>query len=147
MAGTHTLTTAHTGSLVSGQPCHPRADGRNVFDCLFDLRLINKLSRPAVRTSTQFDLDILIDLIGLATECAGMSLLASGPLGRRDTLFFLQPEKEQPADARRAARLRAPLPTPGCGWFSLPIAQRAKHFERLNAPVPATSRLAARPVA
>src|SRR5262249_16243944 len=61
--------------------------------------------------------------------------------------FFLQPEKEQPADARRAARLRAPLPTPGCGWFSLPIAQRAKHFERLNGAVPATSRLAARPVA
>src|SRR5215475_5678753 len=93
MAGTHTLTTAHTGSLVSGQPCHPRADGRNVFDCLFDLRLINKLSRPAVRTSTQFDLDILIDLIGLATECAGMSLLASGPLGRRDTLFFFNPKR------------------------------------------------------
>jgi hypothetical protein len=46
-----------------------------------------------VRTSTEFDLRILIDLIGLVTEGTGMSLLASGPLGHSDPLFFFNPER------------------------------------------------------
>src|SRR6266699_2672167 len=82
MAGTNILTTPGTGALVSRQPCHVRTHQRNVFDKLFDAALINKVSSPAVRTSTEFDLRILIDLIGWMTESAGMSLLASGPLGR-----------------------------------------------------------------
>src|SRR6202045_4926349 len=39
MSGADTLTALHTGSFVSPQPCHTRVHRRNVFDCLFDLRL------------------------------------------------------------------------------------------------------------
>src|SRR5580704_8119569 len=82
MAGTDMLTTAGTGGLVSSQPCHLRTHRRNVFDKLFDPRLINKVSSPAVRTSRQFSFNRLIDMIGLMTKSAGMSVLASGWLGR-----------------------------------------------------------------
>src|SRR6266436_10203176 len=93
MAGTDTLTTAHTGSFISGQPCHTRAHRGNVFDCLLDLRLINEVSTPAVRTNTEFDLRVLIDLIGLVTEDSWMPPLASGALWRRDALLFRYPER------------------------------------------------------
>src|SRR6266446_5212941 len=81
MAGTDTLTTAHTGSFISGQPCHTRAHRGNVFDCLLDLRLINEVSTPAVRTNTEFDLRVLIDLIGLVTEDSWMPRLRPGRFG------------------------------------------------------------------
>src|SRR5258705_13902076 len=99
MAGTDTLTALCTGCLVSGQPCHTRADRRNVFDCLFYLGLISKVSATAVRTNTESHFNILVDVIGLMAKSTGMSML--------------------------------------CAWLWLPIAERAKHFGRLNAPVPA----------
>src|SRR5206468_4547158 len=93
MAGTDALTASDTGRLVSGQPCNTRTHRRNVFDGLFDLGPINKLATPAVRTSTEFDLNGLIDLMGLGTEGARMSGFATGPLGRKDALFFFNPER------------------------------------------------------
>jgi hypothetical protein len=57
--------------------------------------LINKVSTPAVGTSTEFDLRVLIDLIGLMTKGAGMSVLASGPLGRERALFFFNTERSR----------------------------------------------------
>src|SRR5262249_4330717 len=65
MAGTDILTTPGTGGLVSNQPCHMRTHRRNVFDKLFELRLINKLLSPAVRTSTELNFNALIDMIGV----------------------------------------------------------------------------------
>ena len=82
MAGTDILTTAGTGGLVSSQPCHLRTHRGNVFDKLFDPRLINKVCSPAVRTSTQLGFNRLIDMIGLVTKSARMSVLAPGRLGR-----------------------------------------------------------------
>src|SRR5438445_8029811 len=93
MAGTDTLTALGTGSLVSGQPCHTRADRRNVFDCLFYLGLINKVPATAGRTNTESYFNILVDVIGLMAKNAGMSLLASGALGRSDALLFWSPER------------------------------------------------------
>jgi len=58
-----------------------RAHRWNVFDKLFELRLINKLPTPAVRTSTELDFNALIDMIGVVTEGSGMSGLASRALG------------------------------------------------------------------
>jgi hypothetical protein len=46
-----------------------------------------------VRTNTEFDLRVLIDLIGLVTEDAWMPPLASGALWRRDALLFRYPER------------------------------------------------------
>src|SRR5437899_9944552 len=93
MGGTDTLTALPTGSLVSGQPCHMRADRRNVFDCLFYLGLIHKVFATAVRTNTQSHFDILVDVIGLMAKSTGMSLLASGALWRRDAPLFGYPER------------------------------------------------------
>src|ERR1700746_1803764 len=93
MAGTDTLTASHAGSLVSRQPCNTGAHRRNLFDGLFDPRLIDKLSTTAVRASTEFDLNMLIDLIGLVTESASMSRFASGSLGSQDALFFFNAER------------------------------------------------------
>src|SRR6516165_2355311 len=81
MAGTDMLTTPDTGGLISSQPCYMRAHRRNVFDKLFELRLINKLPTPTVRTSTELDFNALIDMIGVVTEGSGMSGLASRALG------------------------------------------------------------------
>ena len=80
MAGADMLTTPGTGGLVSGQPCHLRTHRRNVFDKLFELRLINKVPTPAVRTSTELNFNALIDMIGAVTEGSGMSGLASRSL-------------------------------------------------------------------
>jgi hypothetical protein len=57
-----------------------RTHRRNVFDKLFEPRLINKVSSPAVRTSTELDFNALIDMIGVVTEGSGMSGLASRSL-------------------------------------------------------------------
>jgi hypothetical protein len=93
MAGTDTLTALRTGCLVSGQPCHTRADRRNVFDCLFYLGLISKVFATAVRTNTESHFNILVDVIGLLAKSTGMSMLASGALWRRDALLFWYPER------------------------------------------------------
>src|SRR6516162_9433284 len=82
MAGMDILTTASTGGLVSNQPCHMRTHQRNIFDKLFDPRLSNKVSGPAVRTSTELGFNRVIDMLGLVTKSAEMSMLASGRLGR-----------------------------------------------------------------
>ena len=81
MAGTDMLTTPDTGGLISSQPCYMRTHRRNVFDKLFERRLINKLPTPTVRTSTELDFNALIDMIGVVTEGSGMSGLASRALG------------------------------------------------------------------
>ena len=75
------LTTPDTGGLISSQPCYMRTHRRNVFDKLFERRLINKLPTPTVRTSTELDFNALIDMIGVVTEGSGMSGLASRALG------------------------------------------------------------------
>src|SRR6516165_7537847 len=108
MAGTDTLTASRTGSLVSGQPCHTRADRRNVFDGLFDLGLINKVPATAVRTNTESHFDILVDVIGSMAKSTGMSRLASGSLWCKDALLFWSAE--------------------GC---SLPVGGALGSFERL----------------
>src|SRR5258708_23883442 len=93
MAGTDTLTALCTGCLVSGQPCHTRADRRKVFDCLFYLGLISKVSATAVRTNTESHFNILVDLIGLLEKSTWISMLASGALWRRDALLLCDPER------------------------------------------------------
>ena len=65
MLGTDSLTASHTGGMISGQPCHVRADRRNIFNELLDRVLVLELRAAAVRTGTEFDLEGLIDLLRL----------------------------------------------------------------------------------
>src|ERR1700719_3534255 len=98
MSGTDTLTAAHTSGLVSPQPCYMRAHRGNVFDELFELRLIPELLATAVWARTELDLNILIDRIGLVPEGARMSGRTPRPLGR-DRPFSWLPAGRRPLTA------------------------------------------------
>src|ERR1700676_5730996 len=89
MAGTDHLLASQTNSLVSPQPCHLRAHRGKLFDELFALRLIPKLLAATVWARTEFDLNILIDLLRLMPESARMSTLASRPFGRHGAFLWL----------------------------------------------------------
>jgi hypothetical protein len=51
------------------------------------------VSATAVRTNTESHFKVLVDVIGLLAKSAGMSVLASGTLWRRDALLFWYPER------------------------------------------------------
>jgi hypothetical protein len=55
---------------------------RNVFNELLDRMVILELRATAVWAGTELDLNILIDMIGLAPEGARMSALAPRSFGR-----------------------------------------------------------------
>src|SRR6202040_3353435 len=93
MAGTDPLPASQTNSLVSPQPCHLRAHRGKLFDELFALRLIPKLLAATVWARTEFDLNILIDLLRLMPEGARMSTLASRPFGRHGAFLWLEAER------------------------------------------------------
>jgi hypothetical protein len=70
-----------------------RAHRGNVFDELFDLRLIPELLATAVWARTELDLNILIDRIGLVPEGARMSGRTPRPLGRYRPFSWLATER------------------------------------------------------
>src|ERR1700719_4934287 len=93
MAGADPLPASQTNSLVSPQPCYLRAHRGKLFDELFALRLIPKLLAATVWARTEFDLNILIDLLRLMPESARMSTLASRPFGRHGAFLRLDAER------------------------------------------------------
>ena len=93
MAGTNPLPALQTNSLVSPQPCHLRTYRGKLFDELFALRLIRKLLASTVWARTEFDLNILIDLLRLMSESVRMSTLASRPFGRHGAFLWLDAER------------------------------------------------------
>src|ERR1700737_3181907 len=111
MAGTDPLPAAQTNSLVSPQPCHLRAHRGKLFDELFALRLIPELLAATVWARTEFDLNILIDLLRLMPESARTSTLASPAVWAPRRVFVARGGKEQPGGGRHVGRLRAPFPT------------------------------------
>jgi hypothetical protein len=72
-----------------------RAHRWNVFDGLFYLGLISKVSATAVRTNTESHFNILVDVIGLTAKSAGMSVLASGAFWLQNALLFWYPERSR----------------------------------------------------
>src|SRR6266403_1249218 len=82
MRGTQALPALDTSALVSGQPCDVGTYGWNVFNELLEGMLILELRATAVWAGAELDLNILIDMIGLAPEGARMSALAPRSFGR-----------------------------------------------------------------
>ena len=82
MRGTQALPALDTSALVSGQPCDVGTYGWNVFNELLEGMLILELRATAVWAGAELDLNILIDMIGLAPEGARMPALAPRSFGR-----------------------------------------------------------------
>jgi hypothetical protein len=70
--------------LVSPQPYGMGTHRGKLFDELFDLRLIPELLAAAVRAPTEFDLNLLIEMIGRVPEGARMSTRHPLAIYRRD---------------------------------------------------------------
>src|SRR3974377_153444 len=89
MCGTQALPALDTSALVSGQPCDVGTYGWNVFNELLEGMLILELRATAVWAGAELDLNILIDMIGLAPEGARMSALAPRPFGRDGAFLWV----------------------------------------------------------
>ena len=93
MCGTQALPALDTSALVSGQPCDVGTYGWNVFNELLEGMLILELRATAVWAGAELDLNILIDMIGLAPEGARMSALAPRSFGRDGAFLWLEAER------------------------------------------------------
>ena len=93
MCGTQALPALDTSALVSGQPCDVGTYGWNVFNELLERLLILELRATAVWAGAELDLNILIDMIGLAPEGARMSALAPRSFGRDGAFLWLEAER------------------------------------------------------
>src|SRR5271166_3103335 len=114
MCGTQALPALDTSALVSGQPCDVGTYGWNVFNELLEGMLILELRATAVWAGAELDLNILIDMIGLAPEGARMSALAPRSFGRDGAFLWLEAERSSLPGARRAGLLRGPLAARRC---------------------------------
>src|SRR5271166_4686476 len=106
MSGTHPVAALETGGLISSESCDAGAHRGNVLNELLDATLVLELRATTAWAGTQFDLNVLIDVIGLGTERAGMTAWTPGPLGRQCALLGLDAEKRRLAVRGGSGRLQ-----------------------------------------